>query len=587
MDRNTIFAGWAVVGVLIVALCFRFYDIQHYPPGLFPDEAANGEDVLSILNGDWRPFYERGNGREGLFFYLQAASVALFGIGVWQMHVVSAVVGVLTVLATYFATRVWFGRLSGFFAALFLATSHWHVTLSRTGFRAILVSLFVALFTFSVGMLVQTVRKGRVSLSYIYGALAGLALGGGLYTYISFRVMVGVVLSMFLLLLLISLHPRIGTLYFRRYGGQMITAAVVAFVIFAPLGWYFFNHPQDIVGRAGQVSVFNPDLQRTYGGGTLRGTLVYSAETTALSFFVGEGDRNWRHAVAGYPLLNPLVGLLFLLGLAWTLKGCFGALLQAFRGQGVHLAGIFIYLLLLLGGMLLPVVTSAEGLPHGLRSVGLIFPLFMLAGTAGAVIVHWLKRRPDELWRSGVLGAGLGLVVLASVYEGALYFMVARATPEAHFFYRGDLTTVSDFIMQQTQEHPDSSRPFLVLDAFSLQTVHFLTHSLDPSTWLRVRSVPAPHGHHDHPDEAQHRYTSVEPESSARIVLKPGELIIFTQSTLPDADRYAALHGTAVELLVSEKNRFGKEVMRVYRGLGEGGVEGVHDEGKPESDLDA
>ena len=87
--------------VLLLGIFFRFYLINQMPGGLFPDEAANGLDVNNILEGDIQPFYERNNGREGLFFYLLAASVAAFGRGPWQHHIVSAAIGVLTILVTY------------------------------------------------------------------------------------------------------------------------------------------------------------------------------------------------------------------------------------------------------------------------------------------------------------------------------------------------------------------------------------------------------------------------------------------------------------------------------------------------------
>lgn len=569
--------------MLLIAVWFRFYDIQNYPPGLFPDEAANGEDVLFILEGDWRPFYARGNGREGLFFYLQALSVALFGIGVWQMHVVSATVGVATVLATYCATRVWFGRLAGVFAALLLATNHWHVTLSRTGFRAILIPLFIALFTALVGALVQAVRQRRVAASYLYAFLAGVSLAGGMYTYIAFRVMLGVLVGMLVALLLATLHPRVGFSYFKCYGGHMVVGMVAAAIALLPLGLYFMQHPHDFLGRAGQVSIFNRDLQQEYGGGTLGGTLSYAIETTLLSFFAGAGDLNWRHSVAGYPLLNPLGGILFLLGLAWVFSGAAVTIKSIARGRGLHFGGVFLYALLLIGGMLLPVVTSGQGLPHGLRSVGLIFPIFMIVGMAAAVILHWLARRAGDLGRGAAYGAVVGLLILGMAYDGALYFLVARNTAEAHYFYRGDLTAVADFILQYAHEHPDAPRPYLALDAFSLQTVHFLTHTL-----VEGRVSPPPHDYLDHPDEAHHRYRAVEPEASRLTVLQPGEIIIFTQSTMVDADRYAASHDGA-ELLLSQKNRFGEEIMRVYTGSEGGAVEGVREDGggTAKSDLDA
>ncbi|MFH1354488.1 MAG: glycosyltransferase family 39 protein [bacterium] len=571
MSRKVLLTGLAVFVVVLVAIGFRFYDITNYPPGLFPDEAANGEDALLILEGDYRPFYPRGNGREALFFFLEALSIKLFGIGAWQLHMVSAVIGALTVVATYFATRIWFGRLAGVLAALFLATSHWHVTLSRTGFRAILIPLFLAAFTALTGYVIAAIGRKKAGWSYVYAALAGAALAGGFYTYIAYRVMVGVVGGIFVLLLLAAVHPKIGFPHFRRYGRQLAVGAVAAVLVLAPLGWYFGQNPEDFVGRAGQVSVFSKDLQEQVGGGKLLPTLAYTAETTLMSFFAGPGDVNWRHNVAGFALLNPLVGLLFLLGLAWTIHGTVLVAYKVMRGQEVHLGMIFPYLLLLLLGMLMPVITTAQGLPHGLRSIGLAFPIFLLAGTAGAVIVHWCRRRAGSEAGSGLCGGLIaGLLLLGVVYDGALYFGVARNDPGAHYAYRGDLTQVAVWLNEY------AGRPYLVLDKFSLQTIHFLT-----SVAAHEHTV----GDEVHPDEEQHKWRQVDPAMSHLTVLKPGEVIAFTQSTLVDADRYEEIH-PEVELIESKVDRFGQEIMRVYE-VPEPAVEGIQNEGGERGDLDA
>ena len=571
-------------GVLLLAIFFRFYDIQNYPPGLFPDEAANGEDVLLILDGDIRPFYPRGNGREGLFFLLQAASVWLFGVGVWQLHVVAAFVGVLTVWAMYFASRVWFGRLAGVIAALLLATNHWHVTLSRTGFRAILIPLFVLLFTAWVGYTIQSVKRQQIFRSYWYAILAGMAWAGGFYTYIAYRVMVGVVIGVAILLALAALHPKIGFPHWRRYGKQLAVGMIAAVIVLTPLGWYFVQHPEAVVGRAGQVSVFSSDLQKQHGGGTLSGTLVYSASETLLAFFAGQSDLNWRHNVAGFPLLNQLTGLLFLLGLAWAIRGFIVVVGKIIQGTEVHLGMIYAYLLLLLAGMLVPVIMTAEGMPHGLRSIGLLPPIFMLAGTAAAVMVHWgmkkakLNQMPKR-WTGVWQGVVVGVLALSVLYDGALYFLVARNDADAHYAYRADLTEVSKYINEYVRDNADKARPYLVLDKFSVQTVHWLT---------TVAAHEYTIGDEAHPDVDMHKWELLDPATSHLTPLGPGEVIIFTQSTIFDAKRYEQMYP---EIKVREKrmNRFGQEIMRVY-GLeaGDSKIEGVQDEKEEKSfDLDA
>lgn len=556
-----------IVGVLIVvavAGLFRLYGIQEYPAGLFPDEAANGEDALLVLDGDYRAFYPRGNGREGLYYYLEALAIKVAGVGVWQLHSVSAIIGILTVFAMYFATKPFFGRLSGLFAAFFMATSYWQVTLSRTGFRAILIPLFLAAFTAFVGYTIQSVKQNKKQASYIYAALAGAAFMGGFYTYIAYRVMIGVVIGIFVFMLLAAIHPKIGFPHIRRYGKQMLVAIIAGLIVFAPLGWYFIQQPEAFVGRAGQVSVFNKELQQEYGGGTLVGTIAYSTQETLLSFFAGEGDLNWRHNVAGYPLLNPLVGILFLLGLAWAINGLVMVIRKIVEGEEMHMGMMYPYVLLLLSGMLVPVITTAEGIPHGLRSLGLAVPIFMLAGTAGAVVYRWVNARVRGMHlRAVIIGCALGAIVLSGLYDGLLYFVVAQNDAEAAYDYRADLTDVSQYILDYVNQHPDAARPYLVLDPFSLQTPHFLTHQISNGA-----IYPSPHDYLEHPDEGDHLYRSLDPASSHMTPIKEGEIIIFTQSTISDADRYAEMHSATIDLVESRRNRFNEEIMRIYKGVG-------------------
>ncbi len=557
MKSGWLYTAIAVFCIVSLAWFLRTYDITSYPPGLFPDEAANGEDVLLILQGDTQPFYPRNNGREALFFYLQAALVKVFGIGVWQMHMASAIVGTLTVFAIYFATKPYFGRLSGVLAALFLATSSWHLALSRTGFRAILIPLVLALFTAFVGLLISAVKEKRFAASYVYAALAGLSFGSGFYTYIAYRSMIGVVLGIVILLLLAAMHPKIGFPHARRYGFQTLFGVLLSIVALLPLGMYFMEHPNDFIGRAGQVSVFNKDLQREVGGGTLVGTVLYSFEKTALSFFY-KGDTNWRHNVSGYPLLNPLVGLLAILGICWAIKGTWDVFRQIVRGKEVHMGMVYPYLLLLLLGMMLPSVTTAEGMPHALRSIGMITPLYILAGTAGAVALRWMLARLGGRSFSGlVYGGAAGLLIISSAYGPLLYFMISRNSPDAAEAYRGDLTVVANFIIKYAEANPSGPKPYLVLDEFSDQTVHYLSSTF----------------------EGNDRYVRLHPEEAEETLVRPGEVIIFTQSTISDANEYEVAHRSSIDLVDSQHNRFGQEVMRVYIGKSDDTVE--------EFDLDA
>src|SRR3989344_9433642 len=95
-----------MLGVMIIAAFFRFWQITETPPGLYPDEAMNGTNAQeAIRTGDYKIFYPENNGREGLFINIQSLSLRIFGNEPWALRVVSAIFGILTVLGLYLMTR--------------------------------------------------------------------------------------------------------------------------------------------------------------------------------------------------------------------------------------------------------------------------------------------------------------------------------------------------------------------------------------------------------------------------------------------------------------------------------------------------
>ncbi len=549
-----------IVTLLVVAITglagfLRLYDIKNYPPGLFPDVAANGEDALLILKGDIRPFYPRGNGREALFFYLDAAAIKTFGIGVWQMYLGSAVVGIATVVALYFATRVYFGRLAGLAAALFLSTSSWHVALSRTGFRAIMTPLMIALFTWFVGRVVQTVKKKQIGWSYWYAILSGVIFSAGFYTYIAYRSMLVVVLGMVVVLLLASLHPRIGLPHVKKYWKQVLIALGCAVLTILPIAIYFIHHPAELIGRAGQVSIFNKQLEQQYGGGTLLGTLKYSFEGTVFSFFT-HGDTNWRQNVGGYPLLNSLVSFLFVLGFLFVLKGTWDVGWKMIHGKKLDLEMIHPYLLLVLFGMLAPVITTAEGIPHALRSLGMVTPIYMMAGFAAALCIRWVIKWGKKYHVVGIVYGGIiGALIIFGAYDASLYFVISRNSTDAYIAYRGDLTVIAQYIKDYSIHHANNPKPVLDVDPYYAQTTHFLD-SVGASDYT------------DHSLDDKQLYTVADSTKGLAPLVQRGQQIIFTQSTMWDADQYAQKYKGSIKLITTQVNKFGAEIMRVYEGVG-------------------
>lgn len=147
--------------VLALGAFLRFYHITTIPPGLYPDEAMNGNNALEALHtGNFKTFYPDNNGREGLFINIQAISVWLFGREAWVLRIISAIFGTLTILGVYLAAKELLQKDKiALLAAFFTATSYWHLNFSRIGFRAITTPFFLV---FGLYFLLRGFRKNSI-----------------------------------------------------------------------------------------------------------------------------------------------------------------------------------------------------------------------------------------------------------------------------------------------------------------------------------------------------------------------------------------------------------------------------------------
>ncbi len=117
------------------------------------------------------------------------------------------------------------------------------------------------------------------------------------------------------------------------------------------------------------------------------------------------GDFNWRHNFAGRPELFLPIGLFFLYGIYLSFRKIKKDKLQAAPE---------IILLGWLGTVMLPVVISNEGLPHALRSILMIPPVFILSAIGGMEIYEILRSKVSKSLLSVLVYAFLGLLVFES-----------------------------------------------------------------------------------------------------------------------------------------------------------------------------
>ncbi|MDX1535625.1 MAG: hypothetical protein R3346_02600 [Candidatus Spechtbacterales bacterium] len=420
--------------ISVIAIFFRFWQLESIPPGLWPDEAINANTAVSILeDNDLRVFYPDNNGREGLYFHLVAISFALFGISITTFKLVGAIAGALTVIGQYFLTKevmILWGRFKkikarnvryiSLLSSFFVATSFWHINFSRIGFRAILMPLVLV---FSFYFMLRGLRTKRYLDTIIAGAIFGL----GFHTYISFRLMVAVLGLMFLMWLVLAIKQG----WTKRLLGLSLAYGLATIVTALPIGIYFLQNPNHFFVRASGVSVFG---QENIGA---MAALLESG-IKHLGMFNVVGDRNWRHNLGGAPQLQPIVSLFFLVGALVVGKSSIKTFFNLLRDRAKRtldnyygfITGAFLFAWFVV--MLLPGVLTYEGIPHALRVIGVIPIAYIFAGYGAYLALSKLfslmeKRNMEKKFYPTVVAVLAVLVVATTFYS---YFILWANHPQ-------------------------------------------------------------------------------------------------------------------------------------------------------------
>jgi len=412
--------------ILAIAAFFRLWSLDFIPPGLYPDEAMNANEAI-ISPG--QVFYPENNGREGLFINLITLSFSIFGASIWSLRFVSAIFGTLTVLGLYFLTKELLSQITdnkkkgtsiALLSSFFLAVSFWYINFSRIAFRGILVP-FILVFGFY--FLFKGFRTQKIS-NFI---VAGIFFGLGFYTYISYR---------FIVLLLLIVLISFWFIYRKQNLQKKFLLSVFCFLFSIlltalPIGIYFIQNPQDFVGRAAPISIFaaeNPIEE-------LSKSLVLH-----LAMFNFYGDPNWRHNFAGSPQLLWPIGILFLIGLATSIKDL--CLIKKEKKCFMLHASCFMLSWLFI--MLLPGILTYEGVPHALRTIGVIPVAYIFSALGGNYLYDWLNTKIENKKLFTVL-CSLFIVSLAFGQFYKYYFCWAK-NPEVEGAFSKDYVELGNYL---------------------------------------------------------------------------------------------------------------------------------------------
>lgn len=348
--------------IVLLAWLMRVGRLEQLPPGIDRDTAINGVYTLYILHEGWRSLFYRVGAIEPFIVYLQALSVAAFGVNVFALRFVTAVSGTLSVVVLYtFVRALKFERSVALLSAFGMAICVEHLHLSRLGLRAIFIPLFGVLWLWWWW-------RGWCAGRWRDFLLAGVFLGASIYTYIS---------ALFFPLVLFALIAHQGVFASARVRSRAQALGLMAgtaFVVASPMLLLMLQYPSAAFFRASQVTLFaHPDYERLGLVGVVTAKLIAQAKMFGIEW---QGQYN----PLSQPLLDPLWFVLFVSGLGLCVR----------HARRIEYA----WAPLMLVVMLLPdLLGGNEPFPHELRVIGVIPPAFFIAGLGG---MAWF--RMNQRW---------------------------------------------------------------------------------------------------------------------------------------------------------------------------------------------
>ncbi len=293
---------WAALVLVVAALAvfFRLYRLGEVPAEPFSDHAEKILDVYDLSQGQYKIFFERNTGREGLQMYLTLAVARLFktGLSFLSLKIGTVICGLLTLPYVYLLGREVGNRRVALLALFLVGMAYWPNVISRSGLRFPLYPLFVA-------PVLYYLLRGLRNQNRNDFILAGFFLGLGLHGYSPFRivpllVVVGVGLHMF------HHHPR------RAWMRAVIwigIVAVIALLVFLPLLRYAFDNPglfsYRAMSRLGTVDQPLPGpAWQIFLSNVWKGLLMFNWDDGEI----------WVHSIPHRPALDLISAALFLLG---------------------------------------------------------------------------------------------------------------------------------------------------------------------------------------------------------------------------------------------------------------------------------
>lgn len=442
MKNKKIFNYVLLFLILALGIFLRTYHIETAPPGIYPDEAVNGQDAIRALEtGNYQWFYSANQGREGLFMNLIALCFKFFGISVLTLKLPAIIFGSLTVFGIYLLAKELFQRNRiGLIAAFLYAVSFWAINFNRISFRANMLP-FILVFTFYFLFKAIRLKKFR------YFIASGFIFGLGMHTYIAFRI-APLILIVLLFSFILSRKK-----FLQEYWKHILVFIICILIAAMPMLYTFYAHPEFFESRSDSISILSPAVNQGH-----LFQLLFKNIGISLAQFTFYGDQNWRHNYPPYPLLDPLVGIAFLFGVIYSaIKLIHLLTIRIIRKTRTEELNIFILLFIWFFTMLVPEFLTNEGLPHALRSIGALPPTLIFAAIAFDYFLEKTQKN-SKMRKKIIIALVTIMLVLIGIFNSIKYHYFWANKEKTGLSFNKNLTDITKHI----KSLPEQEEKFVV-----------------------------------------------------------------------------------------------------------------------------
>lgn len=398
-----------MVLVVLLALFLRVNKITEIPPSLNWDEVSIGYNAYSILKtgrdewGKFLPLHFRSYGEYKLptQIYASIPGIAIFGLNEFGIRITPVIYGVLTVLLLYFlAKEIFKNKWIGLISSFFLATSPWHIHLTRASFES---SFSVFWIVLGMWFLVKSFKNPK----WLIASVIPFAIS--VYTYNSARVFT----PLFLVSMLFIFRKR-----FFVIKKESIIFAILFFIALLPLVPFVLSG--EASARYKLVSITDdaglvPRIEERRNLSKLPAliTKLIHNRVTYVSFYFAEnylahftpdflfinGAGHRQHSVQG-------VGELFAIQAPFWLAGWF----YLFRKKHAYRYLILAWVLI----AFIPVSITNDSIPNALRTL-IAAPVYQII-TAWGIYNVWLLLKTKKVLNVSVWLV-TGLILIFSMFS--------------------------------------------------------------------------------------------------------------------------------------------------------------------------